>query len=118
MIQYDEIKSSYTDSILLFRMGDFYETFGDDAALTSDTKKFPFPVKIWVLKSPESITASPPVATIKQGPNPPLNPNPLADAAPLVFKIGIILFSSYYANCVWDANAVNAASPVFIIVYE
>ena len=35
MIQYDEIKSSYIDSILLFRMGDFYETFGNDATLTS-----------------------------------------------------------------------------------
>ena len=36
MIQYDEIKSSYIDSILLFRMGDFYETFGDDASLASE----------------------------------------------------------------------------------
>lgn len=35
MIQYDEIKSSYIDSILLFRMGDFYETFGNDATLAS-----------------------------------------------------------------------------------
>ena len=36
MIQYDEIKSSYIDSILLFRMGDFYETFGDDATLAAE----------------------------------------------------------------------------------
>ncbi|MEO0289257.1 MAG: DNA mismatch repair protein MutS [candidate division WOR-3 bacterium] len=29
--QYKEIKSNFNDSILLFRMGDFYETFYDDA---------------------------------------------------------------------------------------
>ncbi len=36
MMQYDEIKSNYADSILLFRMGDFYETFGQDATLASE----------------------------------------------------------------------------------
>jgi len=35
MRQYDEIKSKYPDVILLYRMGDFYETFGEDAKLTS-----------------------------------------------------------------------------------
>ncbi|OUW80162.1 MAG: DNA mismatch repair protein MutS [bacterium TMED217] len=35
MKQYAQIKSSYPDSILLFRMGDFYETFGEDAVITS-----------------------------------------------------------------------------------
>ena len=35
MVQYDEIKSNYSDSILLFRMGDFYETFGQDATIAS-----------------------------------------------------------------------------------
>ena len=35
MKQYGQIKSSYPDSILLFRMGDFYETFGEDAVITS-----------------------------------------------------------------------------------
>lgn len=35
MIQYNQIKSGYPDSILLFRMGDFYETFGKDAVVTS-----------------------------------------------------------------------------------
>ena len=35
MIQYDQIKSGYSDSILLFRMGDFYETFGEDAVIAS-----------------------------------------------------------------------------------
>jgi DNA mismatch repair protein MutS len=29
--QYNEIKSKYPESILLFRLGDFYETFGEDA---------------------------------------------------------------------------------------
>ena len=31
MQQYNGIKASYPDAILLFRMGDFYETFGQDA---------------------------------------------------------------------------------------
>jgi DNA mismatch repair protein MutS len=35
MRQYMEIKSKYPDVILLYRMGDFYETFGDDAKVTS-----------------------------------------------------------------------------------
>ena len=35
MKQYDKIKASYSDAILLFRMGDFYETFGKDAVVTS-----------------------------------------------------------------------------------
>ncbi|MBT4034767.1 MAG: DNA mismatch repair protein MutS [Candidatus Marinimicrobia bacterium] len=35
MRQYLEIKSKYPDVILLYRMGDFYETFGDDAKVTS-----------------------------------------------------------------------------------
>ena len=35
MRQYQEIKSRHRDAILLFRMGDFYETFFDDATLAS-----------------------------------------------------------------------------------
>ena len=35
MKQYNDIKSKYPDAILLFRVGDFYETFGDDAVLAS-----------------------------------------------------------------------------------
>jgi len=31
MVQYNAIKAKYPDAILLFRMGDFYETFGKDA---------------------------------------------------------------------------------------
>lgn len=31
MKQYNEIKNKYPDACLLFRVGDFYETFGDDA---------------------------------------------------------------------------------------
>ena len=31
MSQYREIKSQYTDSILFFRLGDFYEMFFEDA---------------------------------------------------------------------------------------
>lgn len=36
MAQYNRIKAKYSDAILLFRVGDFYETFGEDAKITSD----------------------------------------------------------------------------------
>ncbi len=36
MRQYFEMKSKYPDAILLYRVGDFYETFGDDAKLVSE----------------------------------------------------------------------------------
>jgi len=35
MRQYRQIKERYPDTILLFRLGDFYETFGDDAVRTA-----------------------------------------------------------------------------------
>ena len=35
MKQYNGIKAKYKDAILLFRVGDFYETFGDDARTIS-----------------------------------------------------------------------------------
>lgn len=35
MKQYNEIKRKYPDACLLFRVGDFYETFGQDAVRTS-----------------------------------------------------------------------------------
>ena len=35
MKQYNDIKSKYPHTILLFRVGDFYETFGEDAILAS-----------------------------------------------------------------------------------
>lgn len=36
MKQYNKIKSKYPDALLLFRIGDFYETFGDDAKRTAN----------------------------------------------------------------------------------
>lgn len=36
MKQYYSIKSKYPDALLLFRVGDFYETFSDDAIRTSE----------------------------------------------------------------------------------
>ncbi len=53
MSQYREIKDRYSDGILFFQVGDFYETFYDDArevsrilniALTSRDKKNPIPL--------------------------------------------------------------------------
>lgn len=35
MRQYNQIKKRYPDTILLFRLGDFFETFGDDAVITA-----------------------------------------------------------------------------------
>ena len=34
MKQYYAVKAVHPDAILLFRVGDFYETFGDDAILS------------------------------------------------------------------------------------
>lgn len=36
MSQYHQIKTKHPDAILLFRVGDFYETFGEDAIKTSE----------------------------------------------------------------------------------
>ena len=36
MKQYTEIKKQHPDAILLFRVGDFYETFSDDAIISSE----------------------------------------------------------------------------------
>jgi DNA mismatch repair protein MutS len=36
MKQYNRIKAKHPDAILLFRVGDFYETFGEDAIKTSE----------------------------------------------------------------------------------
>ncbi|TAK53820.1 MAG: hypothetical protein EPO24_13865, partial [Bacteroidetes bacterium] len=35
MKQYASVKAKYPDTVLLFRMGDFYETFEEDAKVTS-----------------------------------------------------------------------------------
>ncbi|MBE0423486.1 MAG: hypothetical protein IBX66_06060, partial [Lutibacter sp.] len=35
MKQYNAIKTKYPDAMLLFRVGDFYETFGEDAKKAS-----------------------------------------------------------------------------------
>jgi DNA mismatch repair protein MutS len=35
-IQYRGLKASYTDAVLLYRLGDFYETFDDDAKLAAE----------------------------------------------------------------------------------
>ena len=35
MAQYNSVKAQYPDAVLLFRVGDFYETFGEDAVRTA-----------------------------------------------------------------------------------
>ena len=36
MKQHNAIKAKYPDALLLFRVGDFYETFGEDAIKASE----------------------------------------------------------------------------------
>ena len=36
MAQYYKLKAKHPDAILLYRVGDFYETFGDDAKVTAE----------------------------------------------------------------------------------
>ena len=36
MKQYYNIKTKHPDAVLLFRVGDFYETFGEDAIKTAE----------------------------------------------------------------------------------
>ena len=36
MQQYNRVKADYPEALLLFRVGDFYETFGDDAVKAAD----------------------------------------------------------------------------------
>ena len=36
MKQYTEMKAKHPDAVLLFRVGDFYETFSDDAISASE----------------------------------------------------------------------------------
>ena len=40
MKQYAEMKQKHPDAILLFRVGDFYETFSDDAIAASENSAF------------------------------------------------------------------------------
>ena len=35
MQQYNQVKAKYPGALLLFRVGDFYETFGEDAIKTA-----------------------------------------------------------------------------------
>ena len=50
MRQYGEVKSKYPDSIVLFRMGDFFETFNEDAKITAKILGIVFSRrKFWVL---------------------------------------------------------------------
>ncbi|MCU0454526.1 MAG: hypothetical protein MUE68_12805, partial [Bacteroidetes bacterium] len=35
MRQYQQVKAKHPETILLFRMGDFFETFEEDAKITS-----------------------------------------------------------------------------------
>ena len=41
--QYLDIKNSYPDALVLFRLGDFYEAFDDDARVASRCRLLPGP---------------------------------------------------------------------------
>ena len=40
MKQYNQIKAKHPKALLLFRVGDFYETFGQDAIVASKILEF------------------------------------------------------------------------------
>ena len=40
MKQYNTIKAKHPDALLLFRVGDFYETFGEDAIKASKILRY------------------------------------------------------------------------------
>ena len=43
--QYMSVKEKHTDKLLLFRMGDFYEIFFDDAAIAARTLKITLTIR-------------------------------------------------------------------------
>ena len=49
MQQHNAIKARYPDAILLFRVGDFYETFGQDAVNASGSWELPLPKEIMAM---------------------------------------------------------------------
>lgn len=50
--QYLDIKKEYKDALLLFRVGDFYEMFYDDAVAASRTLKIPLITRDKYLRNP------------------------------------------------------------------
>jgi DNA mismatch repair ATPase MutS len=46
--QYQKIKSQYPDVILMFRLGDFYELFADDAKIASEKLQLVMTSREWV----------------------------------------------------------------------
>ena len=50
MKQYNEIKNKYPDACLLFRVGDFYETFGEDAVRAAGILGITLTKEVQVLK--------------------------------------------------------------------
>jgi hypothetical protein len=49
MRQYNQIKAKYPGALLLFRVGDFYETFGQDAVTASEFQELYSPKEPMVL---------------------------------------------------------------------
>ena len=52
MKQFRDAKKSHPDSIMLFRMGDFYETFEKDAIIASEISKSPLYIPKFKSKIP------------------------------------------------------------------
>ena len=59
MIQHNAIKAKYPDAILLFRVGDFYETFGQDAIKTSQVLGITLTKEIIAIPPPQSLPVFP-----------------------------------------------------------
>ena len=64
--QYLQIKRRFPDTILFFRLGDFYETFDDDARLAADFSTSFSPAATWAKASAcrwPAFPTTPPTAT-------------------------------------------------------
>ena len=59
MQQHNAIKQKYPDAILLFRVGDFYETFGQDAVIASQVLGITLTKEITVRLPPADLAGFP-----------------------------------------------------------
>src|SRR5579864_6538504 len=135
MQQYDEIKREYTDALVLFQVGDFYELFFDDAkqaaaflgiALTARGKNKGEPIPLcgvpihaidhylaklvkcgFKVALCDQLEDPKPGALVKRGVKQVLTPGTLTDSKLLDERSASYLFSFYPAGDSWGLVLVN-----------
>ena len=125
MAQYWRIKSEHTDRLLFFRMGDFFEMFGEDAekaapvlniALTSRNKKSKKQIKMCGL--PYHSVSGPIAKLLKAGFSVALcdqiEPAEAAEG-PVVKRAVTRIFSP---GMVYDPNAIDQSQPNYIAAFD